>query len=156
MKYTFSQIFRKELKGLNVTVVRKRFVRRMGEVSYLDDGTFTIKVPSVTDVFNLGVAFHEIGHVKLKHKPIELDDLDYSSEVRDEYHAERFAISKLRQYGFHLDEYRDEYRRYVKRAKEYVCEHIVYEHKKRKIKKVPQYIKDWLGEHYTKLRIRKL
>ncbi|MDD5648874.1 MAG: hypothetical protein PHF86_00410 [Candidatus Nanoarchaeia archaeon] len=91
-----------------------------------------IEIPCPINEDTLGVCFHEIGHIVLKHF-----DNQKKKRYIEEYESEQFAIQKLKQYGF-------DYKTYELRAINYVLFKIAWaKNKGHKMSEVPREIIRW-------------
>ena len=92
-----------------------------------------IKIPVPVDYYTLGVCFHEIGHIALKH----FEENTRKFRYVEEYEAEQYAIQKLKEYGYYNKQY--EYR-----AINYVLSKIAQsKNRGHNIKEVPKEIAKW-------------
>lgn len=129
------QIVLDEVKKNNITIVK--WSRETG--GRAEEGRL-IKIPIPIDNYTIGVCFHEIGHIVLKHFDAKVRKRGYI----EEYEAEQFAIQKLKHYGYYSKKY--EYR-----AIQYVLYKIAQsKNKGLDIREVPKEIVKW-----TNLKINK-
>lgn len=128
----YHQIFKQELDGTGITVVKKRFLNKRGR-AYEDNA---IKIPKIQCYESLAVGIHEIVHIKLDHLPHFINKTKPVFVL--EFEAETHTLAVLRSYNLHVGEYRSEYLKYLKKARIYVKSHIPQNYK------VPYKIKKWL------------
>lgn len=84
----FREIVDKELKANNIVV--KRWRKNASGGAYKNR---EVIIPVPVDFETLGVCFHEIGHIALNH-------FEHKKRVYiEEFEAEQYAISKLKEYG---------------------------------------------------------
>jgi hypothetical protein len=123
------EIILNEVKKNNITI--KKWNKKSHGKS--EEGRL-VEIPIPKSSYSIGVCFHEIGHIVLKHFDTEVRKLRYI----EEYEAEQYAIKKLKEYGYYN-------KKYKYRAIQYVLSEIaqIKNRKKHDIKDIPKEIVEW-------------
>ena len=120
------------LKEYGIKVSREKFISSVGR-AWVDGNKSIIKIPPLTTIRHIYVAFHEIAHVIKDHH-----NENTKKEYLQEYEAERWALNKLREFGvdsfFPID-----YKEIEQDAKRYVFSYMVQEKTQ-----IPDRVKNWI------------
>lgn len=101
--------------------------------------TREVILPRAKTILGFARCWHEIGHFEFNH-------LNKKYRYIEEYEAEVFAISKLKEYG--LDT-----RKYTRQAKLYVMHQLVKAFKRgHKKERIPKEIIKWYGKSFNKYK----
>jgi hypothetical protein len=92
-------VLRKEVRKLlqknSITVSREKFVTSVGR-AWVEGRRDVIKIPPLTSLEKIAVAFHEIAHAIFEHSETT------KKEHVQEYEAEIWTLKKLRKFNAHV------------------------------------------------------
>lgn len=130
------------MREIEITgVVVRKWKRNGGGEALFSLGM--VDVPKPDNAYLLGVAFHEMGHIILDKQMDGYTDLP---GYMQEYHAEKYAIDRLRFYGLPVTQYRAY-------AVKYVLTCLAnYKNKGGNVMLVPHDVRKWTGIRVTEWR----
>lgn len=132
MVITLRREVRALLKEHGITVSREKFISSVGR-AWVEGNKSIIKIPPLTTIRHIYVAFHEIAHVTKNH----YDD-HVKKEYLQEYEAEKWALNKLKEFEVDIF-FPEDYKIIEQEAKRYVFSYMVRENTQ-----IQERVKKWI------------